>query len=495
MNLSGVILDVYDDSSCVLLRRMAEEVTDFQKVAAASLLDVAELDRLPDRLFALVGTSGGEPIRKYAMHDEAHLRTSLYYFDQVRHLFDAPTQQKIAANLVVGCQWYDVRPPPELLKLAMAMKLLNTGLNALTAVDAANQTKGVLAAGRARGAQNMSVLRMNQSGAKLASGRSIQLSDEQAAAMQRGEGPESGHIFGPLSEFSNKERTQRKMDQQDVVGSEVKRADLNGSEAMTHQAARSLPLGKSPVSKIESKTSAFAWGETGELGAAPAEVRKVAHQHYALPHQRKYPIDTAEQVKRASAYFDEYERDMDLTTRRLFAISVVNRAEELSVKVAGNILAYGGSEFGPFIEAELHARANSFAGTDHAAVYEVLLERHKTAAPTVVMEMLKLADAATGADRSYGRPGVGFRNPVEAVYGGTKLAAEQPAKSDIYSWRSGVDYVSGQELIALAKRPDDLDRAFGDGFAKTYEKDPVAIFESMPDPQKMVLSRLAASSR
>ena len=76
MNLAGVILDLYDEPKGVVLRQKVTELGGMPaKLASATLLEYEELDQLPDRVFALVGTNAGQPIRKYAMHDEAHLLT------------------------------------------------------------------------------------------------------------------------------------------------------------------------------------------------------------------------------------------------------------------------------------------------------------------------------------------------------------------------------------------------------------------------------------
>jgi hypothetical protein len=275
---------------------------------------------------------------------------------------------------------------------------------------------------------------------------------------------------------------------------------------MTHQTAPTLNVRRTPESKVESKTSSFAekvaelsnlgWQHCGDISSlgAPVQTKVAQHTHFALPHERRYPIDTETQTKQAAAYFDEHVYEFAPLERRLFAMSLLSRAEELGTKVSGAALEYGGTGYGPFIEAELHSRVASFEGTGHEAVYEVLLENWRAVSPPVMASMLKQADDETGAARSYGRPGMGLRDPYAAVYGQPKLAEAQPAKADVYSWRSGGDYVNGMMLKALASRKVDLDTAFGTGFSQSFAKDPVAIFESMPDPQKVVLSRLASDN-
>lgn len=508
MELAGVILDVYDDPKGLVLRNKLASRPLPAKLASSRLLEVEDLDRLPDRVFALVAENHGHPVRKYAMHDEAHLVTSLIYFDECRELLPEPVRQKVAANLVQGCGWYDIQPPESLVKTA----LIGAALNVLGGVQALGEARDVVRQGRARGEEDMAVLRANQaSGAKVASGREIRLTLEQDQAMQRAEGPESGYIFGPLGEFSNHDKTHKKLERQTAHGEMIsmdgptvaKKADLSGTEAMTYQTSRQLNPSRTPQSKVESKTAAFieaidklGWQSSGDISSlsAPVKTKVAEHRHFALPHARRYPIDTEAQVKQASAYFDENLFGFSPLERRLFASSLLSRADELGTKVAGAALEYGGSEYGPFLEAELHSRIASFEGTGHEAVYEVLLENWRGVDPSAMASMLKQADDETGAARSYGRPGVGLRDPYAAVYGQPKLAEAQPAKADVYSWRSGGDYVNGFMLKALASRKVDLDATFGEGFSQSFAKDPVAIFESMPDPQKVVLSRLASDN-
>ncbi len=350
-------------------------------------------------------------------------------------------------------------------------------------------------------------------GTRKYAGRQIDLSQDQDEAMQRGEGPESGHIFGPLALFSNQDKTHSKLDRQRAssdaglngdTGS--KKADLNGTGAMTNQGSSTLNVSGTPeghaisptvrLGSLKSKVSGHEWQHCGDISGmgAPIREKKASYSNFALPHLQRYPLDTASQVKQAEAYFDEHVGGFSPTDRRLFAQSLLHRADELGMKVAGEALGYGGSDYGPFIEAELHSRVSGFAGTGHEAVYEVLLEDWRSVAPPVMADMLKMADHETGADRSYGRPVTGFRDPYAAVYGQPKLAAVQPAKEDTYSWREGGDYVTGQMLKSLASRKADLDTTFGEGFSKSFVKDPVSIFESMPDPQKVVLSRLASDN-
>ena len=495
MDLAGVILDIYDDPKGLVLRDKLAGRKLNEKFASARLLDVPELELLPDHLFALVATNHGETLRKYAMHDEAHLATSIVYFEGCRHLLPEHVQQKVAANLIEGCHWYDQKPPAFLEKVA----LVEAALNALSVAQGVGDMASASRESSARGRERMDVFRANQMAGAKVGGREITLSMEQDAAMQRAEGPESGYIFGPLEQFSKHDPTYRKLEKQVSSGETIedaKRADLTGSEVMTHQVRPSHNRRPTPVHSagVTSKTSALGMNIDLTNESAPVRTKKATASHFALPHLNLYPIDTAGQLKQAAEYLDEHLYAFLPLDRRVFAQSLLDRAAELGVKVAGAALEYGGREYGPFVEPELHARVESFRGTGHEVVYEVLLEKFSSVSPAVMAEMLREADYESGAKLAYGRPGVGFRDSYAAVYGRPKLAEMEPAEEDVYSWRSGGDYVNGQMLKALASRRADLDTSFGSGFSQSFSKDPVGIFKSMPDPQKVVLSRLASDN-
>jgi hypothetical protein len=517
MRIAGIVLDFYDDPKGVILRnKLASSGRQLPpKLASARILSAEELERLPDRLFAMVATNGDEVVRKYAMHDEAHLVLSMIYFDEVGHLLPPEVQQKIAMNLINGCSWYGMDPTESLVKRAMVGKALSALTAGLGVMDMAAKARE----GAQQGRERMEAFRQAQaSGTKTSSGREIQLSMDQDSAMQRGEGPENGHIWDAFSQFSDIDAARRKLDAHLAKRNQTdptinghshhhKKADLVGTETMPQAALRSGSGRPSPTSRLNlpMKTAAGkiaamivpeGWVHAGDITwvEAPVTVKKANHTHFALPHLQRYPIDNAALVMKAASYFDEHLFDFPLTERRVFAQSVVSRANELGVKVAGRVLDYAGDSYGPNLVPELHARIHQFEGTGHEAVYEMLLEKRAEIHPMIMAEMLREADEETGASRSYGRPGVGLRDPYEAVYGGAKVAAKKPKEEEAYYWSEGGDSVSGPQLMALAKQGPKLNEIFGAGFAEEFQKDPIGIFKSMPSPQKVVLSRLAGDS-
>jgi hypothetical protein len=81
-------------------------------------------------------------------------------------------------------------------------------------------------------------------------------------------------------------------------------------------------------------------------------------------------------------------------------------------------------------------------------------------------------------------------DPYYATFGGNAIKEASAA----WSWESRVgDYVTADQLLSLALKGRPLiEKVFGANFADEFSKKPIAIFESLPEPQKSLLARLAA---
>jgi hypothetical protein len=429
MHLSDVVLDIYDDPTAMVLRAKLAGQELPPVLSDSTLLDPADLAVLPDRLFALVATNGDGVVRKYAMHDGAHVTTSIVYFLEKGHLLPETMQKSAARNLIAACQWYDLQPPDELVKRASVIDA------AFGALDVKSRMEGAHAQSKA----NMDGFRAAQAG--------------MSSDMQ-------------------------------------KRADLNGTEMMPMSGSIStLPAPRSTAKGSSSSSSSKqgAWEHAGDLTShRPVDKTAQPVSKYAMPSTHRYPIDSYGDVKTAAAYFDENWEKFELDDRREFAVHVSNRLEELGLPVDGFIAKYAGHEYGPNIDVELMARVHNFEGTGHEAVYQVMLEKRASTPAHVMVEMLYEADLATGASAKYDAS-LGFRDPFQAVFG--KVAENKT----MWSWSEGNEYVNDTMLTDLAvNRYQSLDRAFGMDVRKSFQKDPIGTFVSMPDPQKIVIARLAA---
>lgn len=496
MQTAGVILDIYDDHRGRILREKTAGTPLPEKLKTASLLSPEELGRIPDRLFALVAQDGDQTLRKYAMHDEAHLATSIIYFLECGHLLPKVAQDVAATNLAAACDWYDLEVPEPLLKRAGAVdKALGLGMAGLGVMGMVDDVK----AGSERKKQDMDRHRMAQ-----ASGISVPPQHKHASEEKNPEGP-SDDLEALL--FSKNEA------KADLTTGHDKKADLTGTEIMTHQEVnrgrRLRPRAPATATATSSKNAHIDFVDphvdiTGLK--APAVVKQASYEHFCLGD--RYPIDTYGQVKQAEAYFEEHCHAFDLPDRRTFAVSLVKRANDLGISVEGKALDYAGFRYGPHVMAELQKRAGNFVEPEKQAVYLDLKEKVASGLdPHIAATALAQADQAFGLDRSYNKPVVGFRDPFAAVYG-VKTAADQkvtglddsakqeyPAEARGFAWNEGSDYVNEDMLYHIAESHlPSLDEMFGEGFGKDFSKDPVGTFKSLPDPQKHAIARLASDN-
>ncbi len=111
---SGLILDYYDDQDAVRDGKsaigLAKSVPElFAKTA--QVLTPEDRDRLPDDVFALTLVDGETLLKKFAMVDGGNTRLSVEYFLQTGHKLPLEAQKTAAANLLLGCGWYDIQLP------------------------------------------------------------------------------------------------------------------------------------------------------------------------------------------------------------------------------------------------------------------------------------------------------------------------------------------------------------------------------------------------
>ncbi len=119
MEMSGLILDVYDDFKGEVLRSLygvPETLPDFVKAAQA--LSTEDHQRLPDECFALILQNGDQVLRKFACIDEGNTALSVQYFIKNAHKLPEEAQKTAAANLLIACSWYDLAAPEPLSKIA-----------------------------------------------------------------------------------------------------------------------------------------------------------------------------------------------------------------------------------------------------------------------------------------------------------------------------------------------------------------------------------------
>lgn len=118
--LSGEILDFYDDPSHEVFKERFPDpglLPDYIKTA--HLLSEEEREALPEDLFSLVLEDEGRTLKKYARNDKANTALSIVYFLDAGVNSLPPKMAKLAAtNLLQACEWYSMKPPELLQKIA-----------------------------------------------------------------------------------------------------------------------------------------------------------------------------------------------------------------------------------------------------------------------------------------------------------------------------------------------------------------------------------------
>lgn len=242
-----------------------------------------------------------------------------------------------------------------------------------------------------------------------------------------------------------------------------------------------------PNKNIAMGAKAASWQHSGDISDGVVVAKEtIKASSYALP--GRYPIVSPEQVKQAARYFDDHRSEFTQSDRGEFARAVVVRADELGVKLSGSIEEYTGNGYGPYIESELHSRIAGCESSPSGEKYAELLSALPNTDPADMAEKLAALDWETGAHRAYGRL---FHEPLLAVYGGARVVEKLAAAQD-YTWAGSGHQTSGEKLARLAGSTK-VAEVFGQEFAGAFASDPVGIFASMPDPEKIVLSRLCAA--
>lgn len=214
-------------------------------------------------------------------------------------------------------------------------------------------------------------------------------------------------------------------------------------------------------------------------------------QYYALPSQRRYPIDSYGHVKLASTYFYENVKLMTPEMRREYCQNLTKRASALGIKVSAPVQKYGASTYAP--EAEFEAAISSRVGViKEAHLLDALGELkmlHGVMLPDDFAVALHEFDKVAGIEELYGKDVV---DPYYTTFGVKTAEAEADADG---SFLVGNDYVTYSELRRFARANANLlCDLFGEDFVKEFRKDPVSIVSSLPADQKKIVIRLVTST-
>lgn len=207
-----------------------------------------------------------------------------------------------------------------------------------------------------------------------------------------------------------------------------------------------------------------------------------------------YPLKDASSVKVASDYFERNHRNMVPRERREYAVKTAAVARKGLLPTSDSIQKYASEGYSPNLEGHLTTRYLHLV--DANAGPEVKNRLVKMASLVDRVEPEDFAEALEQFDRETGLDSLWDRHVADPWY--STFAIEKVAKGAVappVTFDVGDNItVTEEDLKNMAVRgKQELAGYYGSEMANSFEKDPVAVFQSMPTPQKKILARLASS--
>lgn len=447
--LNRHVFDQYDDGDGQVLRSIVHRVEDIPDfVKTSSMLTPEQHVRTSDDQFALVMIEDGGKLRKYAMVDKGQTALSVLYLLKQAHLLPPQAVKVAASNLIHACLRHELSVP-EQLKIAA------------------------------------------QTGMSPVSGKSH---------LPYAKGAKVSKIQFPVKEPPKESLDNPQLGKADGANDDVKdRTNLGGVPGTNMVQMPTFPQKEhEPMGKL-----------AGAFGDADGEVRTKQQQWktspyvdmsgwdpssaaYGMPQpaaretlvEGHYPIDGYDQVKMASAYFEENWREFDPRRRHEYCVKLASRMEKLGMAVPEDISRYGSETYAADVDSYVEAR-RGWVKEEFYPALETLLEKRAQVSPGTFAEALEEFDNMTGLRWHWGAQ---IADPWYSTFG---PSLEKVAE---LAWCYSEDGARCDEddLKALAMNGHtQLVKAFGADFAKEFAKSPKTFFNALPAPNKKILARMA----
>lgn len=440
--LAGYVFDPYDDVDGQVLRSVipdSSKVPDFVKKAAR--LSLEQIDKSPDDQFALVMIDGHDKLKKYATVDKGNTTLSVIYLLKQAHLLPAEAVKVAAGNLIEACKHWGLTVPGN-LKMAA-----ETGTSP---VSGKSQSKPY--------ARNASVSK-------------IQFPVPEPAK-QSTEDPMLGEHDGGLQEIKDR------VNAQSVPGSNYLKLPAFSMKEREKNAS------------YQYATKQQSWRQQPWVDVSGWDPSSATAQDTKPPENTllagKYPIDGYDQVKTASAYFEENWMEFHPRQRHEYCVKLVKRAEDLGIDVSEEAQRYGSETYAADVDSYVDARRD-YVQEEFRPALDVLLEKRAQVSPGTFAESLCEFDTISGMKWHWDGK---IADPWLSTFG---PSIEKLANEDWRFSENGVR-ISVEDLENLALNGKSiLKKQFGNSFMEEFAKKPKAVFDSMPKPHKVILARMAAA--
>ena len=194
------------------------------------------------------------------------------------------------------------------------------------------------------------------------------------------------------------------------------------------------------------------------------------------------PLDSYEEVKQASAWFDENCCRLHPSQRRPLALGIEKRASAIGLEISEDLRRYAGDGYARDMGVAMAARELLLEDHPDSGVYTELQKRAAYIDPEVFAESVAEIDTALGLDSHWDRD---VPDPWASTF-------DKTAEKSRYVHTDGVDKVTEDDLIRLAQNGlPQLKKYFAEDMVQGFAKSPVTVFKSLPAPVKTTIMRMA----
>lgn len=527
MKTSGVVIDFYDDLNGSLVKKAFPTAEALPEgVKTAHILSQEERDVLRDEAYALILHNEGSLLRKFACVDEGNTILSCLYFEENAELLPQEAMKTAAANLASFCEDFGLEPTP-FVKMAAELKKdeeaksgmgrtrdpmrqpmvgdeadwsartnlvsVRGGSDSGRVIPTANQMKTAqmmpgMPGGTMPAPSTTPAAASPMMGKKPVGGGTAPMPMPKVASggktLRAKEPKVNLDSFHKLNPEADPRRGALTTDKRDVGVSQVNPPQQNHTP---HKDQNTFSVGPGQ-GDLEVNYKQTMWPKVANRidvsGKDPeVYVQKKTASIYALGN--KYPLDSYVDVQAAVSYFDNNWTDMSPVDRHEYCVKTASRANDLGIEISELMDRYGSQSYSADVEAHLSARKANSEKEFHE-LFDTLKEKRSSIQPDVFVGLLQQADEAAGLNWYYGGS---IADPFLSTFGPSveKLAGVA------WSWQSRVgDHVNCEQLDKLAKDGHGvLKKYFTHDLIAGFMKDPVTVFESLPEDSKTILARLA----
>lgn len=263
--------------------------------------------------------------------------------------------------------------------------------------------------------------------------------------------------------------------------------------AATHikQACERFKIKTSPaVEGMAKKASDNIYLESEGLKPAHAVIRpdleKIAQveeigDNYTLA---QFAFATPSHIKIACDYFETNLEKIPLETRHKYAAAIQKRAAELGMPTQqGAVIKYASDHYSPQVDAHLRSRLTLLEVADpvHKDRLDKLAAVKTKVPPSQFAQLLHAFDKQAKLDRYYG----GYlMDPYLATFAG------EPDPYEGYRYKTAnAKKLTAEEIRSVIDtRYDQIKDYFGKSLADEMKKEPIAIFDSLPNDAKELIA-------